>query len=688
MSGPRSSPSAVKEVPASPDAPGDRQELARLYALAVNLQTSGRVEAAIEAYGHCLSLDPDVPEVHNNLGTALDRAGRLDEAIECFQRAHLLAPAYARPLVNLGRVLRLKGRAPEALASLERALALSPDSSAALTNLGFVLTDLGRRSEAVQHLRRAIALEPGLAEAHHGLGRTLLDSGDTSAALASLQRAVSLKPNLVEARLPLAISLLLLQRLPEARVELQRALEGRADGPDILTELLNCGLRMCDWELVERTLQRMRSAPEGIGRATPFVLMGACDSPEEHLDAARTRAEAITRDRALLPRVAMRTHCKIRLAYVSGDFHTHATSFLIAELLELHDRSVYEVFGVSFGRDDESALRRRVLGTFTECFDARDRSDIEVANWLRGREVDIAVDLKGYTAYSRPGIFAYRPAPVQVSYLGYPGTMGAPFIDYLVADSWVIPETEQPFYTEKIAYLPDSYQANDRRRRVAERVPSRAEVGLPEAGFVFCCFNNNWKITASVFDVWMRLLTAVPGSVLWLLEDNRWAMESLRREAAARGVAPERVIFAARAENELHLARNRVADLFLDTLPYNAHTTASDALWSGLPVVTCTGRSFASRVAASLLSAVGLRELITSSLADYEALALELARSPARLATFRARLTSQRETLPLFDTPTFCRRLEAAYRHMWQLHQEGGTPETFALERLGRGVPQ
>jgi protein O-GlcNAc transferase len=664
------------------------EELARLYAFAVDLQNAGRLEAAIDAYSRCLSLDPSLPEVHNNLGTALDRAGRLEEAVECFRHAHLLDPAYARPLVNLGRVLRLQGRPSEALASLERARALSPESPAALTNLGFVLTDLGRRAEAIQHLRRAIALEPGLAEAYHGLGRALLDAADATAALASLQRALSLKPTLLEARLPLAVSLLLLQRLPEALAELERMLEGRPDDPDVLAELLNCSLRMCDWGRVERALQRIRSAPGGIARATPFVLMGVCDDPKAHQEAARTRAQAITRDRIPLARAAMRARGKIRLAYVSGDFYTHATSFLIAELLELHDRSGFDVLGVSFGGDDESPLRRRVLGAFGECLDARAKSDVEVANWLREREVDIAVDLKGYTAYSRPGIFACRPAPVQVSYLGYPGTMAAPFIDYIVADSSVIPETEQPLYREKIAYLPDSYQANDRRRRVAERVPSRAEAGLPAEGFVFCCFNNNWKITAPVFDVWMRLLASVPGSVLWLLEDNRWAVESLRREAAARGVAPERLIFASRAANDIHLARHRLADLFLDTLPYNAHTTASDALWSGLPLVTCAGRSFASRVAASLLSAVGLCELVTRSLEEYAALALELARSPARLGALRARLTVQRDALPLFDTPGFCRHLEAAYRHMWLLHREGRAPETFAVERLQREAPR
>ncbi len=274
-----------------------------------------------------------------------------------------------------------------------------------------------------------------------------------------------------------------------------------------------------------------------------------------------------------------------------------------------------------------------------------------------------------------------------MSYLGYPGTLGAPFIDYLIADPFVIPVAEQRFYAEKIVYLPDSYQVNDSRRRIAGRTPSRAEVGLPPEGFVFCCFNVNWKITAAVFDVWMRLLTRVPGSVLWLLEDNRWALESLRREAATRGVAPERLVFCGRTGNDEHLARHRLADLFLDTFPCNAHTTASDALWAGLPIVTCAGRTFASRVAGSLLRAVGLSELITTSLEEYEALALALARGPERMASLRARLTRHEEPLPLFNTPIFCRHLEAAYRHMWRLYRDGRAPETFHVERLeGTGL--
>jgi len=674
---------SASEPPAAPErVPDAAQELARLYALAVAQQQAGNLQAAVGTYARCLTLDARHAEIYNNLGTALDQSGRLDEAVACFERALALDPSYVRPLVNLGRVLRLQGRATEALATLERATALSPSNAAALTNLGFALIDLGRRAEAIQHLRRAIALDPALAEAHHGLGRAFAYLGDSLAARDALRRAIELKPDLLEAYVLLASSLMALRQFSDALGILEAYLQRRPDDPNALAAALSCGLNVCDWVRVDTTLARMRSLPAGTAHAQPFAILGTSDDPLEHLQAARHRAASIGRQRRALPGSFAFRHERIRVAYVSSDFLTHATAFLMAELPELHDRSAFEVYGVSFGLDDGSALRRRLLGAFDACLEAADRSDEEIAAWMREREIDIAVDLKGYTAAARPGIFALRPAPVQVSYLGYPGTMAAPFIDYLIADSFLIPQTEQCMYTEKIAYMPDSYQVNDRRRQVAEHPPTRTEAGLPAEGFVFCCFNASWKITRPVFEVWMRLLTQVPGSVLWLLQDNPWAAENLRREALARGVAPGRLVFCPRVDNEIHLARHRLADLFLDTLPCNAHTTASDALWSGLPLVTCAGRTFAARVAGSLLRAAGLAELTAASLDEYERMALELAHDPARSASLRARLMRDRETLPLFDTPTFCRHIEAAYRHMWSLHRQGRAPETFAVERL------
>ena len=682
MTGPRAreTPAALPGSAAEPRLPGHALE--QLYALAVAQQRAGSTEAAIQTYRRCLVLSPHDPAIHNNLGTALDQAGLLPEAIRCFQRALVFDPSYVRPLVNLGKVLRLHGEASAAVASLEQALILSPDNPSALTNLGFALADLGRRLDAIGALRRAIELAPLLAEAHHGLGRVLLDSGHAEAAADSLARAADLKPELLDARLLLATALLALHRLPEASEIVAGVLQKTPGNAEALAVALSCSLRMCDWRKVELILERSRELEHGTSRTQPFLLMAISDDPGEHLRAARLRATTAASGRLELTPPPAWKHERIRVAYVSGDFHTHATSFLLAEVLELHDRSAFQVFGVSFGPDDQSPLRRRVLASFEECLDARDRSDLEVATWLQKREIDIAVDLKGYTAYCRPGIFAHRPAPIQVNYLGYPGTMAAPFIDYLIADRYVIPEAAQAFYTERIAYLPGCYQPNDRRRLISPHVPDRAEMGLPMDGFVFCCFNNSWKITEPVFDVWMRLLASVPGSALWLLQDNSWAADNLRREAAARGIVPTRLVFCGRADNDIHLARHRLADLFLDTFPYNAHTTASDALQTGLPVVTCAGRTFASRVAGSLLHAVGLGDLVTTSLDDYERLALKLARHPGELHSLRARLTTKLEGLPLFETPAFCKHLESAYRYMSRRRGGGRKPEAFEVDDL------
>jgi predicted O-linked N-acetylglucosamine transferase (SPINDLY family) len=373
-------------------------------------------------------------------------------------------------------------------------------------------------------------------------------------------------------------------------------------------------------------------------------------------------------------------HDRIRLAYLSTDLRAHAVGFLIVGAFEHHDKSRFETTGISLGADDKSETRARIEAAFDRFINVGEKSDNEVGTLLREMEIDIVVDLNGFTGHPRTRILAQRPAPIQVNYLGYPGTMGADYIDYIIADPIVITPNEEPYYTEKIAYLPETYQANDSRRRRVERQPTRAEAGLPETGFVFSSFNNTYKVSPEMFAIWMRLLARVEGSVLWLLEDNEFAAANLRREAAARSVNPDRLIFAPRTRPESHLARQTLADLFLDTLPYNAHTTASDALWAGLPVITTPGTTFPGRVAASLLTAIGLPELIAPSLDDYERLALTLARDPDALAAVKAKLASHRESFPLFDTKRFTRHLEAAFRKMWERHRQGLPPQTFAVE--------
>jgi predicted O-linked N-acetylglucosamine transferase (SPINDLY family) len=386
----------------------------------------------------------------------------------------------------------------------------------------------------------------------------------------------------------------------------------------------------------------------------------------------------------LLPVIASREwHRRIRIGYFSADFRSHATSYLLAELLELHDRERFEVSAFSFGPSSPDPMRQRVESACDRFVDVRGSSDQEVAELARKMEIDIAIDLMGFTHLCRPGIFALRAAPVQVSYLGYPGTMGVPYMDYLIADSTVIPEGDEAGYQEKIIRLPDCYQVNDRKRSIADGAFAREDLGLPREGFVFCCFNNSCKITPRAFDVWMRILERVEGSVLWLLEDNAAASRNLRQEAERRHLSANRLVFAERMPAPAHLARHRAADLFLDTFPYNAHTTASDALWAGLPLLTCLGNTFAGRVAASLLTAVNLPELVAATPKEYEEKAVELAADPRRIDELKSRLVEQRSTATLFDTPRFARYLEAALQIIHERQLAGLPPEQTRVSDHG-----
>ena len=367
---------------------------------------------------------------------------------------------------------------------------------------------------------------------------------------------------------------------------------------------------------------------------------------------------------------------------MSGEFREQATSYLTAELFEIHDRSRFEISAISTGPDDRSQMRTRLEAAFDKFVDASGASDRNIAELLVQSEIDIVVNLNGYFGVERTGVFAMRPSPVQVNYLGFPGTMGADYVDYIIADRQVIPEDQRPFYSENVVYLPEVYQANNSTKHIDERVPTRAELGLPNSGFVFCCFNNNHKIMPEMFDIWCRLLRKVEGSVLWLLEANAVAGRNLRQEAEKRGVSAERIVFAPPIPLAKHLARIRVADLFLDTLPHNAHTTTSDALWAGIPVLTCVGSTFAGRVAGSLLWAIGLPELITSSLDEYEALATKIAGDPSVLEDFKAKLARNRGSWPLFASDRFRRHLERAYVEMWECFQRGDRPTGFSVDPI------
>jgi len=610
--------------------------IAEAFEMARDLCDAGRLPDAAALCGQILSADPRHAGALHLRGIVAYRNGNREAAMRWFRKAAGAAPDFAVAHNDLGNVLMEEGRTSEAIAEYQRAIQAAPDLPQAHNNLGNAWQIAGNVEESVRCYQRAIALAPRYAEAHRNLGSALRRLGRLTDAVDCFQTAVSLNPAYAEA----------------------------------IAQLVQEMKSVCDWSrLDEITRQLVEVVETQSASVNPFVFLSLeTTARQQWLCARRWAAEHVDAGRPAAPatRAGARAEGKITLGYLSADFQEHATAHLTAELFELHNRDRFRVIGYSYGADDGSAMRRRLMAGFDDFVDLEKASHAEAAARIRGDGVDILVDLKGYTRDARPGILALRPAPIQVNYLGYPGTMGSAAVDYIIADRFVIPPDRQPYFSEKVVYLPDCYQVNDSGRKVAERVPTRQECGLPESGFVFCCFNASYKLTPAVFQIWVRLLDAVPGSVLWLLTSNAQMVGNLRREAEARlSGGAERLVFAPSLPNPEHLARLRLADVFLDTLPYNAHTLASDALWAGCPVVTCAGETFASRVAGSLLYAVGLPELVTSCLADYEALAARLASEPAELEEIRQKLRANRLSAPLFDCRKFTRQLEAAFEAIW-----------------------
>jgi protein O-GlcNAc transferase len=647
-------------------------EVEELLARANGLFQQGMLADAEQLYRQIVDTSPNPFVALNNRGVALERLDRFDEALASIESALSIQPDYADAFYNRGIVLLRMKRFEEALTSYEQALAIRPEYAEALSNRGIAMMALHFLDGALVSFDRALALKADYAEAWYNRGIALMKLERPTEALASFDKALAIRPDYAEAFSNRGAALQALKRHDEALAVFERVLAADPNHRHALSALATSALEACDWRLTERVSPTLKRwiAEQG-GFVAPFIGLFYSDDPSLQLQCARNFARHNIPVASPPPRRPARRHDRIRIAYVSADFRNHPMAHLIAELFELHDRARFEVIGISFGPEDRSDIRARVVGAFDRFHDVRSSSDRDIAALIGDLEIDIAVDLMGHTRNCRPGIFAQRGAPIQVSYLGFPGTMGVDFIDYIIADEIVLPLDQQPFYTERIVHLPATYWVNDSKLKISEHVPTRTEAGLPEQGFVFCCFNKSAKMTAPVFEVWVRLLAAVEGSVLWLLRDNAVAERNLRREAARRGIDPERLVFADKLELDRHLARHRLADLFLDTLPYNAHTTATDALQAGLPVVTCVGGTFAGRVAASLLSAIGLPELMTHSLVEYEALALRLAGDGDYRADILAKLVRNRATFPLFDTDRFRRDIEAAYTTMYERWQRG-----------------
>ena len=618
------------------------KELDALQLQALIEKQKGNLERSIVMLRQALQQMPDATALLNNLGNALRESGDYAGALKLLKRAVEVAPDYYEAWNNLGNVYKDASDFKQAGPCYQKALDLKPDYADAWNNLGGVFQKQGDLNMAAQYYQNALKLRPDFAVAHYNLGNVLTDASMLDRGLVHYRASVQYDPNYLEA----------------------------------VNGLLRQLQTVCEWDELPALYERFRLLATTTGRVFPFAFLAVPASAAEQQQCARLwvakQYGAFIRASKEQPFVYRQrpVGAPLRLGYLSSDLHDHATAFLMAEVFELHDKSRFEVHAFSLGADDGKSMRRRLVKAFHQFHDLRGLPWEECAKRINAEGIDILVDLKGYTKDTGSAIMAFRPAPVQAQYLGYPGTMGADFIDYLICDKWVTPPEAAPFYDEKFAYLPNSYQCNDRHRKIGEQ-PSRAECGLPEFGFVFCCFNHTYKITPEIFAIWCDLLLQVPNSVLWLLKSNQWAEANLRREAEKWQVSGARIVFADNLPLEQHLGRLQNADLFLDTLPVNAHTTASDALWAGVPVVTCLGETFISRVAGSLLHAVGLPQLVTETLPAYRNLALSLAQSPDVLQAMREHLITQRMQLPLFDTPGLTADLERLYVAMWSQHEAG-----------------
>jgi predicted O-linked N-acetylglucosamine transferase (SPINDLY family) len=652
-----------------------------LFNLGVVLHEMHELDAAEGAYRGVVSLNPGIAVVHNNLGTVLKDQGRLDDALAAFEAATRLQPDYAEAFYNRATVLQHQAKLEDALEAYGQAAGLRKDYTDAINNAGIVLQELGRTTDAINLYRQLLQRIPDHADACNNMGTALLAAGRPDEARSAFEQALAHKPDFPEAFYNLGNALRELRDLSGAIAAYRDALRLRSDYTEAFSQLMYHRAQACEWDKFDADQKKLIEMVRQGSRVPPFYLFSTPASASDQLTCARHWAESIRPPPEAVfahgPGVAGK---RIRLGYLSGDFHQHATAQLMAELFERHDRDRFEVLAYSYGPDDDSPMRARLAAAFDRFIDIGALSHREAAQCIHTDGVDILVDLKGYTHHARPAISAYRPAPLQVSYLGFPATMGADFIDYIMVDAFVVPESQQPFFSERLVQLPGCYQVNDRRREVASTRTSRGDCGLPAEGLVFCSFNNSYKITPASFDIWMRLLRSVPGSVLWLLETNELVKGNLRSEAEKRGVTSSRLVFAPLVPAAEHLERHGHADLFLDTLPCNAHTTASDALWAGLPVLTCCGDNFAGRVAGSLLTAIGMPELITQSLEDYERTALALARDPQRLIALRQKLQNNRDASALFNLPKSTAHIEAAYARMWQTWLSGQKPTAFSIE--------
>ena len=639
-------------------------------------------DEAIDCYKRALKINPRLADAHSNIGNALQEKGDIEGSLKSYQSALKIDADHFGAHGNMAFALQTNGDLEGAIASYRLALKANPNNEELLNNMGIAFAKKGDFDAAIKSYNAALNIKPDYPEVYNNMGLCLADQGQADAAIKSYQRALKIRPDFPEPYKGMA-SVFEATKDFEAAIENDKqALKFNPNYSAARSQKLSLQAHLCLWADFDREYDLVASLGLSREPVSCFAMLSLEDSAGRH----RLRSELFAKSRfnsqppAFNPK-SIEKNERLRIAYFSADFREHPVASLIVRVLELHDRKNFEVYAYSYGVANNDVMRSRVVNAVDNFTDVHSLGDLDIAKLARKDNIDIAVDLTGYTQNSRSGIFAYRAAPIQINYLGFPGTMGVDFMDYIIADSTLIPDELRQHYSEKVIRLPHTYMATDNTREVAGTLISRAQMGLPENGFVFCVFNNAYKIKSREFTIWMRLLLQVEGSVLWLRRCHQKAEENLRREAEDRGVDSSRLIFAERVSSSEHLVRHKLADLFLDTFIFNAHSSAVDALWAGLPVVTKLGEGFAARVAGSLLTSLGMSELVVTTEEAYEALALDLATKPRRLKGIKQTLTENLLSAPLFDSAQFTKYLESGYRQAHERYIGGQAPADMQVSR-------
>ena len=648
----------------------------------LTLFKSGKLNKAKDICVEILKQETNNSEAYNLYAFILYSLKEFEAAIESWNKAIKINPNYIEAYNGRGNAFIKLQKLDDAIINFNQAIKINPNYFEAYNNRGNAFINLQKLDEAVASYDQAIKIKPDYVQAYHGKAYTLMKSLKLEEAVNNWNKAIKINPNFIAAYNERGHALVVLNRLNEALESYNNAFILNPDSKFLFGNLIHTKFKICSWKSATRDLEELKNKILKSEKSSPpFPTLTFFDSPLLQKMSAEIWTKENFSKKSIIKKIPKReSEKKIRIGYYSEDFHNHAVGLLIAHVLELHDKSKFEIFGFYFGNIVADKVYNRISNSFDQFINIKSKNDDEVVKLSRDLKIDIAIDLMGFTGKNRFDLFSKRCAPIQVNYLGYPGTSGADFIDYLIADKILIPKESQKFYSEKIVYLPDTYQANDSTKQISKKFFKREELGLPTKGFVFCCFNQSSKIMPKIFDIWMRILKSVNGSVLWLFEDNVTASENLKKEAVKKGIDVNRIIFARYLSIEEHLARHKAADLFIDTFPYTAHTGCSDALWTGLPVLTCVGESFASRVSASLLNAIGLPELATHTHKEYEDMAIELANNPIRLKEIKNKLEKNKLEKPLFNTKLFTKHIESAYTEMHKKYLKNKKPDHIIIQ--------